>query len=171
MLGQEIDVLGWFRILFVENEGMAWGAKIPGSYGKILLTSFRIVAVGLISYWLWDTIMKKSPRILIISVSLILAGAFGNIIDSVFYGVIFDSSLGQIATLFADEPYGELLKGKVVDMLYFPMYSDILPNWVPLWGGEHFVFFAPVFNIADTAISTGFGLLVVFNQKAFPKDK
>jgi signal peptidase II len=171
MLGQEIDVLGWFRIHFVENEGMAWGAKIPGSYGKILLTSFRIVAVGLISYWLWDTIMKKSPRILIISVSLILAGAFGNIIDSVFYGVIFDSSLGQIATLFADEPYGELLKGKVVDMLYFPMYSDILPNWVPLWGGEHFVFFAPVFNIADTAISTGFGLLVVFNKKAFPKDK
>jgi len=171
MLGQEIDVFGWFRILFVENEGMAWGAKIPGSYGKVILTSFRIVAVGLISYWLWDSIRKKSPRILIISVSLILAGAFGNIIDSVFYGVIFDSSLGQIATLFADEPYGELLKGKVVDMLYFPMYSDILPNWVPLWGGEHFVFFAPVFNIADTAISTGFGLLVVFNKKAFPKDK
>jgi signal peptidase II len=171
MLGQEIDVLGWFRILFVENEGMAWGAKIPGSYGKILLTSFRIVAVGLISYWLWDTIRKKSPRILIISVSLILAGAIGNIIDSVFYGVIFDSSLGQIATLFAEEPYGELLKGKVVDMLYFPMYSDILPNWVPFWGGEYFVFFAPVFNIADTAISTGFGLLVVFNKSAFPKDK
>lgn len=171
MLGQEIDVLGWFRILFVENEGMAWGAKIPGSYGKVILTSFRIVAVSLISYWLWDAIRKKSPRILIISVSLILAGAIGNIIDSVFYGVIFDSSLGQIATLFAEEPYGELLKGKVVDMLYFPMYSDILPNWVPIWGGEHFVFFAPVFNIADTAISTGFGLLVVFNKKAFPKDK
>ncbi|PKG43108.1 lipoprotein signal peptidase [Psychroflexus sp. MES1-P1E] len=171
MLGQEIDVLGWFRILFVENDGMAWGAKIPGSYGKIILTSFRIVAVSLISYWLWDTIRKKSPKILIISVSLILAGAIGNIIDSVFYGVIFDSSLGQIATLFADEPYGELLKGKVVDMLYFPMYSDILPNWVPIWGGEYFVFFEPVFNIADTAISTGFGLLVVFNKKAFPKDK
>ena len=171
MLGQEIDVLGWFRILFVENEGMAWGAKIPGSYGKIILTSFRIVAVSLISYWLQDTIRKKSPKILIISVSLILAGAIGNIIDSVFYGVIFDSSLGQIATLFADEPYGELLKGKVVDMLYFPMYSDILPNWVPIWGGEYFVFFEPVFNIADTAISTGFGLLVVFNKKAFPKDK
>jgi signal peptidase II len=171
MLGQEIDVLGWFRLLFVENDGMAWGAKIPGSFGKIILTSFRIVAVSLISYWLWDTIRKKSPKILIISVSLILAGAIGNIIDSVFYGVIFDSSLGQIATLFADEPYGELLKGKVVDMLYFPMYSDILPNWVPIWGGEYFVFFEPVFNIADTAISTGFGLLVVFNKKAFPKDK
>ena len=171
MLGQEIDVLGWFRILFVENEGMAWGAKIPGSYGKILLTSFRIVAVSLISYWLWDSIRKKSPKILITSVSLILAGAIGNIIDSVFYGVIFDNSLGQIATLFTDKPYGELLKGKVVDMLYFPMYSEILPNWIPIWGGEYFVFFEPVFNIADTAISTGFGLLVVFNKKAFPKDK
>jgi signal peptidase II len=171
MLGQEIDVLGWFRILFVENEGMAWGAKIPGSYGKVILTSVRIVAVSLISYWLWDSIRKKSPRILITSVSLILAGAIGNIIDSVFYGVIFDNSLRQIATLFTDEPYGELLKGKVVDMLYFPMYSEILPNWIPIWGGEYFVFFEPVFNIADTAISTGFGLLVVFNKKAFPKDK
>jgi len=99
MLGQEIDVLGWFRILFVENEGMAWGAKIPGSYGKVILTSVRIVAVSLISYWLWDSIRKKSPRILITSVSLILAGAIGNIIDSVFYGVIFDNSLRQIATL------------------------------------------------------------------------
>jgi signal peptidase II len=171
MLGQEIDVLDWFRILFVENEGMAWGAKIPGSYGKVILTSVRIVAVSLIGYWLWDSIRKKSPKILITSVSLILAGAIGNIIDSVFYGVIFDNSLGQIATLFTDEPYGELLKGKVVDMLYFPMYSEILPNWVPIWGGEYFVFFEPVFNIADTAISTGFGLLVVFNKRAFPKDK
>jgi signal peptidase II len=169
MLGEEVNVLGWFRILFVENDGMAWGAKIPGSYGKILLTSFRIVAIGLISYWLWDSIRKKSPKILIISVSLILAGAIGNIIDSVFYGVIFDSSLGNIATLFAEDPYGELLKGKVVDMLYFPLYNDVLPEWVPIWGGERFVFFEPVFNIADTAISTGFGLLVVFNKRAFPK--
>jgi len=171
MLGEEINVLGWFRILFVENDGMAWGAKIPGSYGKILLTSFRIVAIGLISYWLWDSIKKKSPKILIISVSLILAGAIGNIIDSVFYGVIFDSSLGNIATMFAEDPYGELLKGKVVDMLYFPLYNDILPSWIPIWGGERFVFFEPVFNIADTAISTGFGLLVVFNKKAFPKNE
>lgn len=169
MLGEEINVLGWFRILFVENDGMAWGAKIPGSYGKILLTSFRIVAIGLISYWLWDIVKKKSPKILIVSVSLILAGAIGNIIDSVFYGVIFDSSLGNVATLFAEEPYGELLKGKVVDMLYFPLYNDTLPNWIPIWGGERFVFFEPVFNVADTAISTGFGLLVVFNKKAFPK--
>ncbi|NEV94717.1 lipoprotein signal peptidase [Psychroflexus sp. YR1-1] len=169
MLGEEVYVFDWFRILFVENDGMAWGAKIPGSYGKILLTTFRIVAIGLISYWLWDSIKKDSPKILIISVSLILAGAIGNIIDSVFYGVIFDTSLGQVATLFAEEPYGELLKGKVVDMLYFPIYNGILPDWIPIWGGERFVFFEPVFNIADTAISTGFGLLLVFNKKAFPK--
>ena len=171
MLGEEVHVLDWFKILFVENEGMAWGAKIPGAYGKIILTSFRIVAIGLIGYWLWDSIKKESPKILIISVSLILAGAIGNIIDSVFYGVIFDGSLGQVATLFADDPYGQLLKGKVVDMLYFPLYNDILPEWIPIWGGERFVFFEPVFNIADMAISTGFGLLLVFNKKAFPKEK
>lgn len=169
MLGEEVNMLGWFRILFVENDGMAWGAKIPGSYGKILLTSFRIVAIVLIGYWLWDSIRKKSPKVLILSVSLILAGAIGNIIDSVFYGVIFDNSLGQVATLFAEEPYGELLKGKVVDMLYFPLYNSTLPNWIPIWGGDRFVFFEPVFNIADTAISTGFGILLVFNKKAFPK--
>ena len=171
MLGEEVHVFDWFRILFVENEGMAWGAKIPGAYGKIILTSFRIVAIGLIGYWLWDSIQKKAPEILIISVALILSGAIGNILDSVFYGVIFDSSLGQVATFFAEQPYGELLKGKVVDMLYFPLYNDTLPSWIPIWGGERFVFFEPVFNIADMAISTGFGLLLVFNKKAFPKEK
>lgn len=170
MLGEEVHVFDWFRILFVENEGMAWGAKIPGTYGKIILTSFRIVAIGLIGYWLWDSIRKKAPKILIISVALILSGAIGNILDSVFYGVIFDGSLGQVATLFAEQPYGELLKGKVVDMLYFPLYNDTLPSWIPIWGGERFVFFEPVFNIADMAISTGFGLLLVFNKKAFPKE-
>lgn len=170
MLGEEVHVFDWFRILFVENAGMAWGAKIPGTYGKIILTSFRIVAIGLIGYWLWDSIRKKAPKILIISVALILSGAIGNILDSVFYGVIFDGSLGQVATLFAEQPYGELLKGKVVDMLYFPLYNDTLPSWIPIWGGERFVFFEPVFNIADMAISTGFGLLLVFNKKAFPKE-
>lgn len=169
MLGEEVHVFDWFRILFIENDGMAWGAKIPGAYGKLILTSFRLIAIVLIGYWLWDSIRKNSPKILILSVSLILAGAIGNIIDSVFYGVIFDSSLGQVATLFAEDPYGELLKGKVVDMLYFPLYNDVLPEWIPIWGGERFVFFEPVFNIADTSISTGFGLLLVFNKKAFPK--
>jgi len=170
-LGDEVDVLGWFKILFIENEGMAWGAKIPGQHGKLILTSFRLVAIIGIGYWLWDSVRKKAPKILIVSIALIFAGAVGNIIDSVFYGVIFDHSLGQTATIFAENPYGELLKGKVVDMLYFPMYNDILPEWIPIWGGERFVFFEPVFNIADTAISTGFGLLVVFNKRAFPKNK
>ncbi|MFN2260834.1 MAG: lipoprotein signal peptidase [Psychroflexus sp.] len=171
MLGEEVDVLGWFRILFIENEGMAWGAKIPGRHGKLILTLFRLVAIVGIGYWLWDSIRKKSPKVLVVSIALIFAGAVGNIIDSVFYGIIFNDSLGQTATLFADEAYGEFLKGKVVDMLYFPMYNDILPDWIPIWGGERFVFFEPVFNIADTAISTGFGLLVVFNKRAFPKNK
>ena len=108
---------------------------------------------------------------MVFSIALILAGAIGNIIDSVFYGVIFDESYGQVATFFAEQPYGELLKGKVVDMLYFPIYDNILPEWIPIWGGERFVFFEPVFNVADTSISIGFILLLIFNKKAFPKKK
>lgn len=170
MLGEEIKVFDWFRILFVENEGMAWGAKIPGSYGKLILTLFRIVAIGGIGYWLWDSIRKNSPTILILCVSLIFAGALGNIIDSVFYGLIFDDSHRQVATLFPEKGgYGTLFHGKVVDMLYFPLYNDNLPNWIPIWGGKHFTFFDPVFNIADSAISVGVVLLLIFNKKAFPK--
>ena len=98
MLGEEIRVFDWFRILFVENEGMAWGAKIPGEYGKLLLTSFRLVAIVGIAYWLWDSVRKNGSRILIIAIALIFAGAFGNIIDSVFYGIIFDDSYQQVAS-------------------------------------------------------------------------
>ncbi|MGM0634738.1 MAG: lipoprotein signal peptidase [Bacteroidota bacterium] len=170
-LGEEIKVFEWFRILFIENEGMAWGAKIPGQYGKVILTSFRLVAIVAIGYWLWTSIKKNAPKVLILSVALIFAGALGNIIDSVFYGVIFSDSLGQVASLFPEEAYGSLMKGKVVDMLYFPLYNDFLPEWVPIWGGEHFVFFEPVFNIADSAISVGFVLLLIFNKKAFPKEE
>ena len=133
------------------------------------MTIFRIFAVFGIGYWLWDIIRKQSPRTLILAVSLIFAGAVGNIIDSVFYGIIFDHSNGQVATLFADETYGSLFHGKVVDMLYFPMVDTTWPNWVPSVGGQRFRFFEPVFNVADTAISTGVGILIVFNKKAFPK--
>ncbi len=171
MLGEEVRVLSWFRILFVENEGMAWGAKIPGAYGKIILTLFRLVAITAIGYWLVKSIQEKAPKILIISVSLIFAGALGNILDSVFYGVIFVDSYGNVASLFAEEPYGSWLKGKVVDMLYFPLYDGLLPEWFPIWGGERFVFFEPVFNIADSAISVGFGLIILFNKTAFPNEK
>ncbi|MCH8535237.1 MAG: lipoprotein signal peptidase [Flavobacteriaceae bacterium] len=171
MLGEQVEVFSWFRILFVENEGMAWGAKIPGSYGKVILTTFRLFAIAGIGYWLWKSVQEKAPKVLILSVSLIFAGALGNILDSVFYGIIFDHSMGQVATLFAEENYETWLKGNVVDMLYFPLYDGILPNWIPVWGGERFVFFEPVFNVADAAISIGFALLILFNKKAFPKEE
>ena len=169
MLEGEVTVFDWFRIRFIENEGMAWGAKIPGSYGKLFLTLFRIVAVAGIGWWLNDAVKKRQSNYLIVSIALILAGAFGNIIDSVFYGVIFDHSHGQVATLFSDHPYGTLFHGKVVDILYFPLFSGTFPDWFPIWGGEYFNFFNAIFNIADAAISVGVGILIVFNKKAFAK--
>lgn len=170
VLGESITVFEWFKIAFVENEGMAWGAKIPGKYGKLFLTLFRLVAIVGIGYWLWDSIKKKHSKILIVSIALIFAGALGNIIDSVIYGVIFNDSYNQIATMFPpDGGYGTLFHGKVVDMLHFPLWEGFLPDWLPFWGGKYFTFFDPVFNIADMSISTGFGLLIVFNKRAFPK--
>jgi signal peptidase II len=167
-LHEQIEVFSKFRILFIENDGMAWGAKIPGEYGKLFLTLFRLVAIVGIGYWLWDSARKNASSILLGAIALIFAGAMGNIIDSVFYGIIFDSSLQQTATLFAEEPYGALFHGKVVDMLSFPLYEGFLPSWIPFWGGDKFTFFDPVFNVADMAISCGVGLLIFFNKKAFP---
>ncbi len=175
VLGESIDVFTWFKILFIENEGAAWGTKlsdllpISESAGKLVLTIFRLFAIFGIGYWLWDIIKKQSPRTLVLAVSLIFAGALGNIIDSVFYGMIFDESSNQVATLFSSEPYGKLFYGKVVDMLYFPLVDTSWPDWIPSLGGKSFRFFEPVFNIADTAISTGVGILIVFNKRAFPK--
>ena len=166
-LNEEIVVFDWFRIHFIENEGMAWGTEIPGNYGKLFLTLFRITAVGGIVYWLVDSVKKNGSKHLIIAISLILAGAVGNIIDSVFYGVIFNDSYHQVATAFSDNPYGQWFHGEVVDMLYFPMWSGKLPTWIPKWGGKDFTFFNAIFNIADMAISTGVGILIVFNKKAF----
>lgn len=175
VLGESVEVFNWFKILFIENEGAAWGAKlsdilpIQDATGKLVLTIFRLFAIFGIGYWLFDVIKKKTSFTLVLAVSLIFAGALGNILDSVFYGALFNDSYNQVATLFSDEPYGKLFYGKVVDMLYFPMIDSTWPSWVPGVGGKNFRFFEPVFNIADTAISTGVGILLVFNKKAFGK--
>ena len=166
---------GWFKILFVENKGMAWGAKISDfipfiseRVGKFILTSVRIMAVPLIFYWLNDSIKKRENKLLIISISLVLAGAIGNLIDSVFYGYLFTDSYLNIATFNPGNGYESLLYGHVVDMLQFPMVTWNWPSWIPYIGGESFTFFEPVFNIADTAISTGVGIMIVFNKRIFP---
>lgn len=170
-LHEEIKVFEWFRIIFVENKGMAWGVELPGSYGKLVLTLFRLIAISGIGYWLYDSVRKNSAPILTFCIALIFAGAFGNIIDSVLYGVLFsESSMVEIASFLSKEGgYETIFYGKVVDMIQFTFYDDILPEWIPFWGGKHFSFFDPVFNIADSAISVGVFLLLIFNKKAFPK--
>lgn len=177
MLHDDYKVFNWFKIYFIENDGMAWGTKISDfassisdRTAKIFLTLFRVIAIFGIGYWLLASIKKQGSRILILAIVLIFAGALGNIIDSVFYGVLFNDSHGQLATFLPESGgYDTLLHGKVVDMLYFPLYKGYLPNWFPFYGGKYFTFFEPVFNIADMAISTGFIMLIVFNKRAFSK--
>ena len=174
-LNDKTVVFNWFQIVFVENEGMAWGTKmsdfisfISDRTAKLILTLFRIIAVGFISYWLLTSIKQKRATILIVAIALIFAGALGNIIDSVFYGVLFNDSHSQVATFLPNEGgYDTFFHGKVVDMLHFPMWSGFLPDWIPLVGGNYFTFFEPVFNVADMAISSGIGILIVFNKSAF----
>ncbi|WP_158840536.1 lipoprotein signal peptidase [Polaribacter sp. L3A8] len=171
VLGEEVVVFNWFKIHFVENNGMAMGFEFGGKAGKLFLTLFRLVAVTGIIYWLVQNIKKKVHNAVIIAIGLIFSGAVGNIIDSVFYGVIFDGSSHKVATLFADKPYGELFHGRVVDMFYFPLWEGVLPGWIPVIGGEFFTFFQYIFNPADAFISVGVALLFLFSKQAFPKEE
>jgi len=171
-LQEEVIIFDWFRIHFVENNGMAMGFEFGGKAGKLFLTLFRLVAVSGIIYWLVQHIKKGTHNAVIFAIALIFSGAVGNIIDSVFYGVIFDTPTGtNVASLFSDQPYGELFYGKVVDMFYFPIWEGILPDWIPFIGGDFFRFFNYIFNPADAYITAGVALLFIFSKTAFPKEE
>ncbi len=171
-IGQEIFIMGnWFILHFTENEGMAFGMRFGGDFGKLILSIFRLVAIVLIAWYLYNLSKKHSKPGLIISMSLILAGAIGNIIDSAIYGLIFsESKFHEVAQMFPSEGgYGNILHGKVVDMFYFPVIKGNYPNWFPFWGGNDFIFFRPVFNIADSSITVGVFILIFFQKRFFKK--
>ncbi|MDM8338898.1 lipoprotein signal peptidase [Mediterranea massiliensis] len=161
---ESIRIADWFYIYFTENNGMAFGMEI---FGKLFLTSFRIVAVSVIGWFLYKFVQKGLKTGFIVCVSLILAGALGNIIDSLFYGLVFNESThAQIASFMpAEGGYAPFLYGKVVDMFYFPIIETNWPSWMPFIGGEHFIFFSPIFNFADAAISCGIIALLLFYSK------
>lgn len=169
--GEELPVLGtWFRLHFIENEGMAFGMKFGEHYGKLFLTLFRLLAVAWGFYYIKTTLIReKYPNGLILCASLILAGALGNSMDSVFYGKIFSASSFHMAHFVPwGQGYADMFHGRVVDMLYFPLLTGTWPSWMPIWGGDEFEFFRPVFNIADTAISGGVISILVFQKKILP---
>ncbi|MBX2816070.1 MAG: lipoprotein signal peptidase [Saprospiraceae bacterium] len=172
--GEQFSLFGtWGYIHFVENPGMAFGLKFGGKTGKLLLSLFRIGAVALLIYYIRQLIKTGQPKGVLVCFSLILAGAIGNIVDSAFYGLVFSESSyhGGLAEMFPEGGgYGQFLHGKVVDMLYFPMVDTHWPDWMPFWGGDRFQFFKPVFNIADSAITTGIFSLLLF-QRQFFKDE
>jgi signal peptidase II len=175
MYQEQIPLLGsWFRLFFIENEGMAWGWKFGGEWGKMALTLFRLVAVVFGVFYIRTIVRKQFHPGFIICVGMIFAGALGNLIDSLFYGMVFSNSdIGTpLAHLFPKEGgYAGFLHGRVVDMLYAPIIEDkMLPSWIPIWGGERFTFFSPIFNIADASISTGVIAILVFQKKFFKKN-
>jgi len=172
-LGDEYHVAGdWFIIHFTENNGMAYGMEFGGQFGKLFLSTFRIVAVAGIGYYLWKLTKLNEDKLYIICIALIFAGAVGNIIDSAFYGMIFSDSGYDIATFMpAEGGYSSFLHGKVVDMFYFPIIEGHFPSWFPIWGTEEFMFFRPVFNFADFSISVGVAMIILYQRRFFGKKK
>lgn len=169
-LGEEIVVIKDFFILhFVENNGMAFGFEFAGEYGKMFLSIFRIIAVIAIGWYLFRlTRHKEIPFGFLVCIALIFSGAIGNIIDSLFYGMIFNHSYGQVAGFLPEGGgYATFLHGRVVDMFYFPIIQTTLPQWLPFWGGNEFIFFRPVFNIADSSITVGIFSILLFYRKHF----
>lgn len=171
-LGQEFRIADWFFIHFTENNGMAFGMEFAGENGKLILSLFRIIAVSGIGYYLYTIVKHKASGVLVTSMALIFAGAMGNIIDSTFYGVLFSDSDFRVAEMFPPEGgYASFLHGRVVDMFYFPIVEGYMPGWVPFWGGDYVVFFRPVFNVADSAITIGVILLIFYQSFIHPKEK
>jgi len=172
-LGDERRIIGnWFLLHFVENKGMAFGFEFAGKFGKVILTLFRIAAASAIFWYLMKLIKKGIPVGLVISISFIIAGAIGNVIDSAFYGMIFTDSFGRVAEMFPKGGgYATFLHGSVVDMLFFPIIKGTWPAWSPINSGEPFLFFSPVFNIADSAISVGICVILIFYRKYFAEEE
>ena len=163
-LHEQIDILPWFKIVFIENNGMAYGMEI-GS--KLVLSLFRIVAIGLLLYYISQQVRKRARWGYIACLAMLTAGAAGNIIDSMFYGLIFNGSSMYYTSFFVPfgTGYAPFLMGKVVDMFYFPLIVTTWPQWVPMVGGDEFVFFSPIFNFADSAISVAVVILLLFYRK------
>ncbi len=169
-MGEEVMVIPtWFRLVFTENPGVAFGMEWGGTIGKYFLSVFRIVFSVVIAFFLYKSIQKKEHKGLLIAGVLILAGAVGNVIDGIFYGAIFSASsyhLSNVAEFVSfSQGYAPLLQGKVVDMFYFPLFDGILPQWLPIYGGQPFSFFNAIFNVADACISVGLVLLLIFMRK------
>ena len=164
--GEQIKIFDWFFILFTENNGMAFGLEFGGEIGKYFLSIFRIVAIFALFFYLYYLVNKKVSSGVLFSISLVLAGAIGNMIDSAFYGIIFDHSYGQLSG-FLKGGYSSFLQGRVVDMFYFPIINCYLPNWIPYFGGDHFIFFRPIFNVADSCITIGVLNLLIFHRSFF----
>lgn len=171
-LGQEFNVLGdWFIIHFTENPGMAFGLEFSGEYGKLILSLFRLAAITVLIVYIYNITRHKVSNLVLVSLSLVLAGAIGNMIDSAFYGMIFsNSNFFEVARFLpAEGGYSSFLHGKVVDMFYFPIVQGVYPQWVPFIGGSDFQFFRPVFNIADSSITIGVIMMVLFQKRFFTK--